>query len=180
MFRPNLKLEKKKLPTIVVDNFFDNVDEIIKLSKKFKYFPPTKNDKWIGLRTESLHINNYELFNSVILKILKCYFPYTHTTYGNSFVYFHKLMPGCKETEGRNHYHVDHDVHLAGIVYLSNGNMKNGTTIFNKNKEKQIIISNDLNTLVCYEGSKYHGPTILNVDEERLTMNIFIEKIITF
>ena len=165
------------LPTIVVDNFFKDVNEIIKLSKKFKYFPPKKEEHWVGLRTKSLHINNYKLFNSIILKILKFYFPTKNTAYENSFIYFHKLMPGCKKSNGETHYHTDSNVKLAGIIYLSKGDVKNGTTLFNKKKKKQIIVSNDLNTLVCYEGSKYHGPTLLDVNQERLTMNIFIKDI---
>ena len=165
------------LPTIVVDNFFKNINEIIKLSKKFKYFPPKKEEHWVGLRTESLHINNYKLFNFIILKILNFYFPTKNITYKNSFIYFHKLMPGCKKSNGETHYHTDSNVKLAGIIYLTCGDRKSGTTLFNKQKKKQVVISNDFNTLVCYEGSKFHGPTILNVNKERLTMNIFIKKI---
>ena len=43
------------LHTIVVDNFFDNVDNIISLSKKLKYYKGSENDNWPGLRTKSLH-----------------------------------------------------------------------------------------------------------------------------
>tara|TARA_R100001163_G_C4964522_1_gene126971 strand:- start:172 stop:681 length:510 start_codon:yes stop_codon:yes gene_type:complete len=165
------------LPTIVVDNFFENIDEIIKLSKQYEYNPPKKEEFWVGFRTKSLHIDNKELFHSVISKILSYYFPDENVRYYNSYIYFHKLTPKCKKTKGKTHYHQDHGFRIAGVVYLNNGHIENGTTIFNKKKKKQIIISNDLNTLVCYEGSKFHGPTTLNVKKERLTMNIFIKNI---
>tara|TARA_R100001143_G_C3329147_1_gene118578 strand:+ start:380 stop:892 length:513 start_codon:yes stop_codon:yes gene_type:complete len=165
------------LPTIVVDNFFENVNEVIKLSKKIKYSPPRKEEYWVGLRTESLHINHYKLFNSIISKVLDSYFPYKNPQYENSAICFHKLLPGCKKSNDKTRYHQDSNVKLAGIIYLSCGDRKSGTTLFNKQKKKQIVISNDFNTLVCYDGSKLHGPTILKVNKERLTMNIFIKKI---
>ena len=56
--------------------------------------------------------------------------------------------------------------------------MGTGTTLFNKNEEKQIIIGNDLNSMVCYDGNKYHGPSsTLNLKKERLTLNVFIKNI---
>ena len=63
------------LHTIVVDNFFDNVDDIISLSKKLKYYKGSESDNWPGLRTKSLHDTHYNLFNSVIIKILNYYYP---------------------------------------------------------------------------------------------------------
>ena len=48
---------------------------------------------------------------------------------------------------------------------------------FNKDNKKQIIVSNDYNTMVCYDTKKYHGPTSLNLVDERLTLNIFIKNI---
>ena len=54
--------------------------------------------------------------------------------------------------------------------------MDMGTTLLN-NKKQQIVVRNDLNTLLCYDGGKLHGPTTLDVKKERLTMNIFIKKI---
>ena len=171
-------MKKKMLPTLIVDNFFDNINDIIKLSKKFKYIPPNKNQNWMGLRTESIHSNHYEVFNCIILKILNYYFPERRVTYDSSFIHFHKLSPGCKKRKGKTPgfpYHRDRSP-LTGIIYLSKGDMDMGTTLFN-NKKQQIVVRNDLNTLLCYDGDKHHGPTTLDVKKERLTMNIFINKI---
>jgi len=48
----------------------------------------------------------------------------------------------------------------------------------NKNKQPQVVMSNDFNTMISYDGTKYHGLTDLNVLQERLTLNIFIGDII--
>jgi|TARA_R100000027_G_C2186134_1_gene75462 hypothetical protein len=164
-------------PTIVVDNFFTDVNKIINLSKTFEYLPPKENEDWIGFRTESIHLKEYELFNSIILKVLNCFFYNKNVSYNNSFIHFHKITPECLKNSKLTDFHQDSDVKLAGVIYLNSNGIENGTTIFKEKNQKQIIISNDINTLVCYDGSKYHGPTTLDVKKERLTMNIFIKGI---
>jgi len=160
-------------PTIISENFFKNVDEIISISKKLKFEPPTSKDNWGGLRTASLHHSHYPLFNEIILGILRFYYPTQDLKFSDSFVHFHKLIPGYKS---KTHYHYD-DGQLVGLIYLSPGDLKNGTTFFNKKEEKQIIVGNDCNTVVCYDARKYHGATTLNVKKERLTLNVAIRNI---
>ena len=177
----SLKIDSKKpikinnmFSTIIVDDFFKNVDEVISLSKKLKFKPPTSVENWPGLRTKSLHHNHYDLFNAIILRILSNYYPDKEVKFSDSSVYFHKLKDGDK---GKTYFHHDENFDITAVIYLSPGDIKTGTTIFNKNGEKQIIIGNEFNTLVCYDGCKYHGPTTLNLKKERLTLNIFIKNI---
>tara|TARA_Y100001951_G_C11139231_1_gene182649 strand:+ start:51 stop:590 length:540 start_codon:yes stop_codon:yes gene_type:complete len=169
------------LPTIVVDNFFNDVDKIIKLSKKYKYHPPTKEDYWAGKRSECLHIKNYDLFVEIILKILSYFYPNKKLRFSKSAIYFHKIRPKDK---GKSQFHIDGDCNipdrhlvLAAVIYLSKGSIKTGTTIFNKDNKKQILVSNDFNTMVGYDTVKKHGPTTLNIKEERLTLNVFISNV---
>jgi len=133
-------------------------------------------DNWAGLRTKSLHLTHYDLFNSIILKILSYYYSNTKIKFNDSSIYFSKLKAGNK---GKTHFHYDEDVKIAAIIYLSSGNLETGTTLFNKNEQKQIVIGNELNSMVCYDGNKYHGPTNLKPlgKKERLTLNVFIKDI---
>tara|TARA_R100001086_G_scaffold230959_1_gene151432 strand:+ start:2273 stop:2788 length:516 start_codon:yes stop_codon:yes gene_type:complete len=162
------------LHTIVVDNFFNNVNDIINLSKELKYHTP-KNANWPGLRTHSLHNTHYDLFNSVIMKILHYYYPNKELRYSNSSVIFSRLKHG---DQGKTRFHVDDDARIAAVIYLSEGDIEGGTTIFennNKNK-KQVIVGNTFNSMIAYDGNRRHGYTsLLPFDsKERLTLNVFI------
>ena len=169
-----MKEEKFKYPTIIGDNFFNNLNEKIKISKELKYYKPKKNDNWPGLRTESIHTTHPELFHAVVMKILSYYYPNTFIKFGNTSLVFSKIK---KEDKSKSHFHYDVNSKLAGLIYLSEGDLKSGTTLFNDNKKKQVIISNDINTMIVYDAMKYHGITNLNVLEERLTINFFIREI---
>jgi len=164
------------LQTIIVDNFFDDVDKIIKLSKTLKYYPRSQKENWPGLRTKSLHLTHYGLFNDIVLKILNYYYPASQLKYDDAYVGFSKLKYG---DEGKTRFHYDDDVKLAAVIYLSEGDIKGGTTIFNNNNKKQIIVGNTFNSMVAYDGNKLHGYTSLLPfkDKERLTLNIFIKSI---
>ena len=161
---------------MVVDNFFEDVDKIISLSKNLKYTPATEIDNWPGVRTESLHLDHYGLFDNIILKILNYYYPAAQVKYNKSLVCFSKLKYGDK---GKSRFHYDGDTVLAAIVYLSEGDIKTGTTLFNKDKKEQIIVGNEFNSMVSYDGSKYHGFTSLEPlrEKERLTLNVFIKNL---
>jgi len=168
------------LQTLVVDNFFDDVNEIIKLSKKLKYYVRPKHENWPGLRTKSLHLTHYDLYNNIIVKILNYYYSGINIKYSNSFVHFNKLKYGDK---GKYRFHRDEITKIAAVIYLDfDGDIKSGTTIFydkkGRKKEKQIVVANKLNTMVAYDGQKYHGFTSLkNIKKERLTMTVFINEI---
>ena len=159
-------------PTIVKDNFFKNVNEIIEYSKTLKYNKPLKKEAWFGLRTKSIHKDNYKLFNDIIISVLKLYC-FKNFSFKNSKVCFSKLKYGDKH---KFHYHRDHEYILAAVIYLSKGDINGGTTIFEKNNKKQIIVGNTFNSIVAYDGNKIHGYTSLVPfkNKERLTLNIFI------
>ena len=161
------------LHTIVVDNFFDNVNDIISLSKKLKYYKGSESDNWPGLRTKSLHDTHYNLFNSVIIKILNYYYPNKKLHYSNSYVVFSRLKYG---DEGKTRFHLDDDTKIAAVIYLSEGNIEGGTTIFENDNKKQIIVGNIFNSMIAYDGNKLHGYTSLLPfkNKERLTLNVFI------
>tara|TARA_R100001086_G_C11686610_1_gene217333 strand:- start:41 stop:541 length:501 start_codon:yes stop_codon:yes gene_type:complete len=164
-------------PTIVKDNFFNNVNEIIDYSKTLKYNKPLEEEGWFGLRTDSIHNDNYELFDNVVTNILKLYF-FKFVPYRKTNVCFSKLKYGDKH---KFQYHRDGKDILAAIIYLSEGDIEGGTTLFDDNNKKQIIVGNTFNSMVAFDAQKLHGFTSLLPfkDKERLTLNVFIGDIIT-
>ena len=158
-------------PTIIVSDFFEDFQKIQKLSKELKYYPPLENENWDGLRTDCLHTTHPDLFKEITLKILGFYYPNHQISFSNSVLHFYKVKPGHT---GKNHFHYDVNTEIASIIYLSPGDIDNGTTIMNESKEKQIIVGNDPNSMIAYDGRKYHGRTTLKVKKERITLIAFI------
>ena len=83
----------------VIDNFFDKPDLVREFALSLDYAPDDKG-RWPGQRSESLHMIDYELYMSVMLKIMSIYtdFAYTNVTWENASLYFHKIKDtGDKE-----------------------------------------------------------------------------------
>ena len=118
---------------ICVDNFFDNPDEVVKLSKKFKYSYHSYSP---GKRTEPLHMVDFDFFNWVNLKIAAVLYPNDihHIQFGTD-TYFEKI----KRLEHDNWVHVDKDFKFTAIIYLNKEDTA-GTSIFHpKNFKGQNI-----------------------------------------
>jgi hypothetical protein len=172
--------KQMKYPTIVVDNFFDNPNEIVEYSKTLKYYkadPTIRHSKWQGKRTESIHNVNRQLYDFVISKALSYFFPIDtkKILYENTKVCFHKQ--GKEKGNLLNtHLHKDNDAEIAGVIYLNKGtDIKRGTTILNDDKKKKIIMASDYNTMIAYDSKNLHGASLL--DKARLTIVFFIDKI---
>ena len=75
-----------------------------------------------------------------------------------------------------NFLDLDDDTKIAAVIYLSDGDIEGGTTIFESDNKKQIIVGNTFNSMIAYDGNKLHGYTSLLPfkNKERLTLNIFI------
>lgn len=161
-------------PTIIQDNLFQNPYEIIEISKKLKFYPPNKKENFGGTRTKSLHKTHKELYLKIVSSVVGNYYFNKKVNFTDTTVHFSKIK---KKDRGRTWYHYDDNCEITSVVYLSEGAIDSGTTLYNKNNQKQIIVSNDFNSLVSYDGGKLHGITNLDLLEERLTVNIFIGKI---
>ena len=48
-------------PITIVDNFFDNPDDIVELAKSFKYYSPDTGN-WPGTRTKQMHLEDHRFF----------------------------------------------------------------------------------------------------------------------
>ncbi len=124
----------------VVDNFFDNSKEIVKFANSFEY-KIGPNGFWPGKRSEELHINHKQFFNSFLTKIFALFFDYTHTKVGWSEVgmYFQKTY--AFDSKDKNNIlntgliHQDGDFPLVGLVYLTeNADVDSGTSIMLPNE----------------------------------------------
>ena len=177
----NYQNKKNYYPTLILENFFENPDNIVEYSKTLEFFKPKKDQNWPGLRTKSLHLINKSLYDYIIFKILNIYYDssFHYIKYFKTHVNFHKIHLKDYLNYDKKHTknHRDTNFELAGLIYLNkNFNEKTGTNIFDDNENTIVKISNNYNTLACYDAKKMHGANEL-LDEERLTIVIFIGKI---
>lgn len=152
----------KYFPIQIVDDFFDNPDEIVKFANSLKF----KRDKfgdWPGERTDYLHNIDKTFFNEFLGKVLALSFDYKYhnITWENVQLSFQKTKPidikNKNNILNRGLIHRDGDYPLVGLVYLNkNADPESGTSIFNlKNniaepstkKIKQEIYSKKFNEL---------------------------------
>jgi len=119
----------------VVDDFFDNPDLIREFALSLKY-KPDEQGRWPGVRSDLLHNIDYELYMSIMLKILSIYsdFAVQNVQWTNASICFHKIKDtGDKETN-KGWIHTDDDCTLAGLCYLNPGitDINCGTSIYKR------------------------------------------------
>ncbi len=139
--------DKKYFNTSVVDNFFKDPDEIVNLANSLDFTIGPKGH-WPGVRTQSLHLIDKNLFNSVLQKIFSLSFDYRHhnVNWDNVEMYFQKTYPYDLKNKtsilNTGMIHQDGDYPMVGLIYLTkNANINSGTSIFlpkkfQKNYEK--------------------------------------------
>lgn len=160
-------------PTIVVDNFFNDPDSVVQYANSVDFYPANQNQNWPGLRSKSLHEINYDLFLYVITEILSNYYTRENIKFTDSYAHFHKIEKG---DVARIHNHCDDDFEIAAVIYLSEGDINEGTTLYNDRK-KHIVVSNEYNSMVSYDANKVHGPSCVDYEKDRLTIVAFIRNI---
>jgi hypothetical protein len=170
-----------KFPTLIVDNFFNDPDVIINLSNTLEFFEADKKEFWPGKRSLPLHTVNDKLFNFILSKVLSFYYDFQleSVSWENAYVAFHKMNSKIDLKD----IHKDNSALLAGIIYLNkNGTIDNGTTIYNEDKNKKLILSNTYNTMLSYDANQLHGATstIMYNNEERLSIVFFIDTLIAY
>lgn len=115
------------IPTIVVDNFYEDPLLWREFALDLKYFKGNRGN-WPGLRTDLLHNVNYDIFQIVLKKILFVLKEYGITKVSE----FQTGFQIIDETYGRGWVHDDDPTFkCAGIIYLSeNAPLDSGTTIY--------------------------------------------------
>ena len=119
-------------PITIVDNFFEDPDEVVKLSKDIKWYKPDIGN-WPGERTTQLHHELPRFFNYFGERIHWLFHDQT-PEYWNLQAHFQRIKPfGDDQWDKRNQgwIHQDIDTWFAGIVYLNPDPSPNsGTSIY--------------------------------------------------
>ena len=140
---------KRKYPTIVVDNFFENPDFIRKFALSLSYEKDPEG-KWPGERSKKLYNIDQSLQDFMANKILSIYFDmrYTQVTWEDSYLMFQKVerFSDIKDSlDNKGWIHVDDNQTFAGVVYLTpNINPNSGTSIFRLKDEYSDFNIHDL------------------------------------
>ena len=85
---------------------------------------------------------------------------------------FHKIQP---PGFGENWFHKD-DCELAAVIYLSDGDIENGTRLLDQNKQKKVVVANRKNTMIAYDANRFHAPSSIVHHKERLIVIVFLQK----
>jgi hypothetical protein len=118
-------------PSIIVDNFFDDPNKILEISKKLS-FAKDNAGRWPGERTTCNSQTDKNFYNWLNYKIVRLLYPMNHEqmTWTCS-QYFQKVNGNFYKNEGW--IHSDAPWEFTAIIYLSKH--KNcGTSLFTKKK----------------------------------------------
>ena len=162
-------------PTLCVDNFFVNPEEIKKYALSLEY-SFAKDGKWPGKRTETLHKINLNLHLLVTTKILKLLYPMdVDDLYWAANGYFQKIDGNIYSQSGWVHKDKNE---FTALIYLSHH--KNcGTSIFNpKNINSSII--NEQTKKETYTKAALENKNMGEDSKELIANNSQFEKTITF
>jgi len=169
---------------VVIDNFFDNPNEIIKLSESMDYRSRNDTEYWEGIRTECIKDIDMELYTNITSKIIYSYFD-TNCAYaieGN--LVFHKMNEkDHKDPNWDEKIHKDASLYSCVIYLTPNAPMSSGTQTYQKEQWNSflpdIICHNNFNRLIMFPGDVYHSAmdTLGGNGNDRLTLLFFLHKI---
>ena len=168
------QMDKDKTPQLqLVDNFFDDINYILEFTEQLEFldinsfnFKTGETDAWPGLRTYSLDTQPplHALINFYVRK--RFFLPDLEPAY-----FFHKRG---NEDNSTDWIHKDASK-LALIVYLSETNLKSGTTFYDEEKNITTDIGFVQNRAILFNGQVPHKSKLNFGDKDnmRLTLNGF-------
>ena len=128
----------RNFPIQIVDNFFDDPDDVVQFANSLKYKKDPKGS-FPGKRSDFLHTIDKTFFNTVFAKILALSFDYKfhNISWDNVQLNFQKTTP--RDYKNKNNLintgliHQDGNLPLVGLVYLTkNADLDSGTSIFSQ------------------------------------------------
>jgi hypothetical protein len=138
-------------PTICVDNFFEEPEEIKKFSNTLK-FNEDPFGKWPGERTNLLHEINKDFVDFTTKKIISVLYPINyHDMRWEAQQTFQKINGNIYKNKGWVHKDVPRE--LTAIIYLSN-HLKCGTSLFKPKDFFNKCINTDFKQKFYKEKSK--------------------------
>jgi|APGre2960657373_1045057.scaffolds.fasta_scaffold85268_1 hypothetical protein len=152
-------------PTICVDNFFDNPNEIRAFAESLEYKSCNElGGYWPGKRSQDLHITAPEYFNKFTLKVFALFYDYRKHKDIKWTVntYFQIVEPSQYGGIDSAWIHQDKNYMAAGVVYLNEDiNLECGTSVFkpkspnhnviNQVERKDMFSSFDLSKIDLYK-----------------------------
>ena len=107
-------------PITIVDNFFEDPDEVVEIANKCKFYNPNTGN-WPGTRTKQLDVENHRLFSYFGMKIHGLFHDQV-PEYWNLQAHFQKIMPFCEDKyskKNRGWVHQDHDAWSVSYTHLT-------------------------------------------------------------
>ena len=169
---------------IILDNFFDNPDQIRQMALSLDYRKRTEMEFFEGIRSNNLYDIDQKFYNDVCSRLILEYYGKNNYSYEAS-LFFHKTFSSDK-TDSQwtsDRVHTDHTATVAGIVYLNpNAPISCGTQTYQSTLNgyvPDIVMSNQYNRLIMYPAKVPHSAMDLfgSADDCRLVMLFFLEKI---
>ena len=125
-------------PLTVVNNFFDNPDEIREWALSLS-FEKDSGGTWPGERTQPLHTISSNFFTYVNQKIFSLFYEHKEASPDTNYVTT-MMFQKIDSTYNKGLVHLDRTSQLTGIIYLNkNGDFDSGTSLF---KHKSINSGN--------------------------------------
>ena len=170
---------------LIIDNFFDNPEEIVEQSLDQDYNCSKDIDSgWQGYRTARLEPSPIQE------KILQTVSDHFKIQNHNIESYYHILPievihwdaqwdPATRVRDYHSYkYHAD-PVPYAGVIYLSDAPENCGTSVVNGERNQIVSYPHKYNRLIAYPGYYVHAPTSpygKDITDGRLTYNFFISQ----
>jgi hypothetical protein len=164
---------------IQIDNFFDNLDIMLPEIRTMKLYTakdhPGGKMTYPGTRSLNLYRDKPILWNYVNAMVLK-YKVLDEKESWNINTFIHLRLDKDKD---KDWIHKDETDEFAALIYLSKTNLNSGTKIYDENENMINDVKFVQNRFVMYSakykhmGYGHHGK---NIDDGRLTLNLFIKK----
>ena len=169
---------------IIIDNFFENPDDIRSYGLSLKYRKRNDDEYFEGKRSIPLYEVNRNLYEHVCTRILGEYYGNVYYRY-KADVYFHITSEEDKEDKNWKNFnervHQD-DVMVSGIIFMTPDAPSECGTQTYKVKDNtfvpDVIMSNVYNRMIAYPGSDFHSAMDLfgEAENSRLVILFFLKE----
>lgn len=158
---------------ILIDNFFENVDDVRSIALLYNYEKSNEQTGWKGFRAT---INNIDIVSHINKKLIE-----VDSKFKNIILqyYFHYSLNDTKNEQSdflKERFHKD-GCEWAGVIYLTpNPAPNSGTIICDRFNNPTIKIENIYNRFIFYNGNTLHGveDTFGNdIIDGRMTITLF-------
>tara|TARA_R100001509_G_scaffold149728_1_gene108302 strand:+ start:36 stop:557 length:522 start_codon:yes stop_codon:yes gene_type:complete len=165
-----------------IENFIPRLDGILPELRKIKLYSVQEinsinnvNETWPGLRSKHLFSENrilFEFINNILFKNNNVFEKGGYTI----DMFLHLRLA---QDEKKDWIHTDDAHDYSGIIYLSDTNLNSGTQLFD-NEDNVINDMKCVQNRAIFFSSNYnhkaYGHFGSNVQDGRLTLNLFIKK----